>query len=726
MKQILVYQLIEREFLLLGGAQMFKRFRMALRINLLVGVVLIVMFSLLGFLILSQVRQHSYDSAKETATAISLGSADTIALNLQNSKGYVDSVGQYILTQKEAGQLERKSVIGFMERVLNQSDYIRGIWVIAEPNGPFEDDHLNIGSPGADQKGRFSPYLTKENGKVTLQEAVDYQTDSTADYYTLPKSTGGLTLVPPYTEVIDGKSVIIVSLAMPLYDQKGDFLGVAGVDVDMEKFQNQVTGAAPMGGFSALISDQNIILAHGVKPDLIGQDLTQYDAKSTEALAAVQLGKSFSYMALAAGTHNQTLKTFAPLSVPGQEGKWALATVILEKDLLKGYYDLRTMLFIVCVLTLCLLILVNAIMIPRMLKPLDGIAAVLAKIGQLDLSEPIPQGLLNEGGEIGSLVASVTQMKTHLSEMIEDISEVGIKTAGSVVKLESEIESMNAQLQEISAATEELTAGMEEASTGATQVYGSTKEMSQAVLSLARRAEDGTRTATTIHANAGEISLKAAEATKQASEMYHSTQSRLTMAIKDAQNARRITDLSQSILSISDQTNLLALNAAIEAARAGEAGRGFTVVAEEIRKLAEQSKQTVVEIQQTTAIILTSVDSLSTSSADMLSFIDTKVMSDYALLESAGTQFLEGAKAFNDISVELSATAEELSASVDTVHHSVQTMSHNISNGTEASVAIAEATGHITMNSDSLYREALQTKDRANSLQDILAKIKLG
>lgn len=704
---------------------MFKKFRMSLRINLLVGVVLFIMFSILGFLILSQVKDHSYDSAKETATAISVGSAESIALNLQNSKNYIDSLSAYILTQNAQGQLERKAVTEFMEHILKQSDYITGIYIVTEPNGVFGGDVMHIGAEGCDKKGRFSPYLTIENGEVTMQESAEYHEDSIADYYTLPKTKGDLTLVPPYTEEISGKSVLMVSLAKPIYDAKGGFIGVVGVDVDMEKFQQEVTTAVAMGGFSALISDQNIILAHGVKPDLIGKNLTSYDAKSTEALNAIQSGKPFSYMALAAGTHDQTLKTFAPLSVPGQEGKWALATVILEKDLLKGYFDLRKMLFIVCVVTLFLLLLVNAVMIPRMLKPLDGIAVVLAKIGQLDLSAPIPKNLMNEGGEIGSLVTSVTQMKAHLSGMIEDISDVGIKTADSVVKLESEIESMNAQLQEISAATEELTAGMEEASSGATQVYGSTEEMSQAVLSLAKRAEDGAQTARSIHSNAGDISMKAAEATKQASEMYHNTQSRLSTAIKDAQNARRITALSQSILAISDQTNLLALNAAIEAARAGEAGRGFTVVAEEIRKLAEQSKQTVVEIQQTTAIILTSVDSLSTSSADMLHFIDTKVMSDYALLESAGTQFLEGAKAFNDISVELSATAEELSASVDTVHHSVQTMSHNISNGTEASVAIAEATGQITINSDTLYREALQTKDRANSLQDILAKIKL-
>ena len=107
----------------------------------------------------------------------------------------------------------------------------------------------------------------------------------------------------------------------------------------------------------------------------------------------------------------------------------------------------------------------------------------------------------------------------------------------------------------------------------------------------------------------------------------------LKESIAKAKAVEEINLLADSIKQITDQTNLLALNAAIEAARAGEAGKGFSVVAEEIRRLAEQSNEAINKIQETTGVIVSSVEELSAKAGGVLDFMETQIIPDGAGLQ---------------------------------------------------------------------------------------------
>lgn len=320
---------------------------------------------------------------------------------------------------------------------------------------------------------------------------------------------------------------------------------------------------------------------------------------------------------------------------------------------------------IVTFLIAAVLALVLAIIIARSIsRPLNSAAKHLNIIGSGDLSREIPETYKKQKDEAGQIINSIDKMQSSLTDILRTVIFEADRSKKHIDVTHEKIEDLNGEVADITGTAQELSAGMQETAASAQEMTATVHEIETAVDNVASKALEEVSIATDINQRARDIKQKAADSLKEARQLFDSAQNKLNSSLIHVKKVEQIGEMYSTILAITEQTNLLALNAAIEAARAGEHGKGFSVVADEIRKLADESKSTVSKLQNITNLVTGSVADLVDNSTNMLKFINERVFNDYSLLLETSEQYSKDAIYYYDNSTDLSATCEQLLATI--------------------------------------------------------------
>ncbi|AIC21116.1 chemotaxis protein [Pseudomonas chlororaphis] len=574
----------------------------------------------------------------------------------------------------------REDLTRQVKSALQANPDLLGLSLVFEANALDGKDELfsGQGELGSNDKGRFALYWSQPTpGKLTSMALPESDMSDTTTgpsgqpanaWFTCPRSTLKPCVIEPYFYAIDGQNVLMTSIVFPLL-VNGKVIASLSVDINLNSLQSvsQQASKELYDGQTtvSIISPVGLLAGYSADASKLSQRLDQLDQANGGELIRL-LSASPQTQSLNDDSELKVLAPFTP--IPG--GKpWGVLLQVPERVLvgpaeaLKNQLDQSNKAGTLVELGLGLLAAVLGLLLVWLMarsvtRPILGVAHMLEDIasGEGDLTRRLAY---DKQDELGQLAGWFNRFLDKLQPIIAEVKR--------------SVQDARGTADQSSAIATQTSAGMEQQYRQVDQVATASHEMSATAQDVARSA-----------AQAAQAARDADQATRQGLSVIDRTTASIDHLAADmstamtqveglAANSEKIGTVLEVIRAIAEQTNLLALNAAIEAARAGEAGRGFAVVADEVRNLARRTQESVEETRQV-------IEELQSGTQEVVGSMGNSHRQAQGSVEQVGQavtalrQIGDAVTVISDMNLQIASAAEEQSAVAEEINNNVATI----------------------------------------------------